>query len=318
MIIQQKKCHFCKSLASLLCKNNYYNCYFCNFCKTVFLSPLPIQKDITQRYAGYNNLYIEFKEVMKKRSKRTSEEICTLLRKFNTTGQTLLEVGSGYGFFLDIAKRYFEDVSGIEPIKNLCEYARKELEITTVNNTYQTYFKKNPNKKFDVIVLIHVIEHVLDPREILMLAAKHLNKNGVLFLETPNVDSHLFEMEREAYTFLIPPEHIYLFSPTSFHHLLKDFPSLEIKKVTTYSLPEHFAGVIKRKIKRYLGKSETKKNNIAPHTDITEKPVEVSKHKSIVSSIKYLLFDKIFCGLFHETMSIGNKGSMLQVYIVKK
>ncbi len=318
---KQSRCPVCNSLSSFFREKDGYNCYFCDHCTTIFLNPLPSQKDINQRYTGYSDTYAEFEDRMKEGSKRTAEKICRLLRELNPEGQILLEVGSGYGFFLDTAKKYFKDVSGMEPIKNLYEYSKNQLKLDTTMETYQSYFHRHPDKKYDFIVLLHVIEHVLNPREIFMLAQKHLNKNGILLLETPNLDSHLFAAEKDAYTFLIPPEHLWVFSANSFKQLLQEFNELQLKKITTYSAPEHVSGVIKRNIKKLLRKNRAENNNQPQEVQVAEGVAGDGKNTSrpsYVKQVKYILFDRILSRLLCEPFSFWNKGSFLQVYIEKK
>ena len=50
--------------------------------------------------------------------------------------------------------------------------------------------------KFDAIMGIHVIEHVLDPRAFFLWAYNNLNPGGLLYLETPDADTVLRRLFR--------------------------------------------------------------------------------------------------------------------------
>lgn len=46
-------------------------------------------------------------------------------------------------------------------------------------------------------------------------AAEMLNKNGILFIETPNLVSYLFNILSQDYDFLDSAQHLWLFSKQS-------------------------------------------------------------------------------------------------------
>src|SRR6185503_4087433 len=102
----------------------------------------------------------------------------------------------------------------------------------------------------DFITMIHVIEHVTNPRHFIRDAANLLYPDGILYIETPNLESHLFHVEKNEYTFLTPPAHVWLFSEKSMRMLTQGLFSLEY--ISTYSYPTHLAGIIKRIIKKIL------------------------------------------------------------------
>jgi SAM-dependent methyltransferase len=95
---------------------------------------------------------------------------------------TLLDVGSGPGFFISLARERGFDVSGIEPDPNMASAcARRGLPV------YQGFFPEAaPNKAFDVIILNDVLEHIPDLRSVFAGFRKHLASGGLLVLNCPN------------------------------------------------------------------------------------------------------------------------------------
>ena len=53
---------------------------------------------------------------------------------------------------------------------------------------------KNSKKKFDLITLIHVLEHLHKPIEILSILAKKLKENGIIFIQIPNFLLNPFDL----------------------------------------------------------------------------------------------------------------------------
>jgi FlaA1/EpsC-like NDP-sugar epimerase len=80
---------------------------------------------------------------------------------------------------------------------------------------YSEFFNKNVvskiNKKFDIIIARHVIEHVTDPVEFLKLCQSILTDNGVIYIEVPNLND-ILSIERLTDFF---NDHIQYFSNSS-------------------------------------------------------------------------------------------------------
>jgi len=103
-------------------------------------------------------------------------------------GANILEIGFGNGSFLGYAHRAGYSFDGVESNNKLIENAK--------NNNYSAFNsidQLDRQKKYDLIVLFDVIEHVeVDEVEILLNKLKDkLAKDGSLFLRFPNGSSPL-------------------------------------------------------------------------------------------------------------------------------
>ena len=78
--------------------------------------------------------------------------------------------------------------------------------------------------------MIEVIEHLKNPREILLSLKEVMDKNSILFLSTP--PGHYDEKLTNAYE---NPAHIHFFTPSSLNKLLS---SIGFKKITFDSFSE--------------------------------------------------------------------------------
>ena len=81
---------------------------------------------------------------------------------------SLLEIGSGSGAFLSVAQSYFKKAVGIE----LDSESRDLMSLKKM----EIYKDLSDLKKFDLIVLFHVLEHILDPISFLKNLKNHLIK----------------------------------------------------------------------------------------------------------------------------------------------
>jgi 2-polyprenyl-3-methyl-5-hydroxy-6-metoxy-1,4-benzoquinol methylase len=74
---------------------------------------------------------------------------------------------------------------------------------------------------FDAIVLWDVIEHLWDPVRTCRSLLGHLAPNGLLVLSTPDSGAMAARLIGKRWAFMIPPEHLSLFSQQSFRHLFE-------------------------------------------------------------------------------------------------
>ena len=98
---------------------------------------------------------------------------------------TVLEIGSSTGYFLDDLRGYVRSVMGVEPSAAYREFALKRgIETVATLSDLST-------KTFDVLAIYYVLEHLRDPVGYLTALRSILNPNGRLVIEVPNVDDVL-------------------------------------------------------------------------------------------------------------------------------
>lgn len=155
-----------------------YKCLNCN------LIQAPIE-DVTSFYKK-----LEDPDYEKEREQRylQSVKIISLFKKElkNSISQrSLLDIGAGSGIMVQAAIDSGFNAEGIEPSVWLAGIAsRKNLKVHTGILPH-----KDISKKYDVVSIIDVIEHVEDPLNLLVEAKKHLKQDGLLVIITPNVRS---------------------------------------------------------------------------------------------------------------------------------
>lgn len=110
--------------------------------------------------------------------------------------KTILDVGCGAGFLLKVLENLgFSELSGVEISTTQIQEAKKILTKSKIYNMdIFDFFEKNSNKKYDVIFLYDVIEHIEKDKIIYLLKIifNLLNNEGVLIIRTTNADSPFF------------------------------------------------------------------------------------------------------------------------------
>ncbi len=303
-------CPICHDKPHRKYRINKYQYYECRHCAALFLYPMPSLKTLKRYY--HSEFQYSAGLAQEERIRKRANLILKNLKQMNPKGRTLLDIGSGYGYFLDEAKKSGLKTYGIEPSKRLLQSIPvKQLTGKHLfNGTFQQYIKKTNKQTFDFIIASHVIEHMRDPLRFIRQANQLMNRNGIFYIETPNYSSWLARSEKEHYTFLTPPDHIWLLSSKSLQLIVVRFPELHIESVSTYSHPEHLMGILKKKL-------QMTNNKLQINCKFKNSNNKTGNQK-LLKKLKYGLFDKLLAPIFTPLLNIGIYGSILELYIAKK
>ena len=114
--------------------------------------------------------------------------------------------------------------------------------------------KKNINefeKKFDVITMFHVLEHIPHQIQTLKIIKKKLKKNGKLIVEVPHADDFLlnFDELKEFKDFTFWSEHLILHTFFSLKKILRKagFKNIKIRYFQRYGFDNHLGWFLKKK-----------------------------------------------------------------------
>ena len=153
----------------------------------------------------------------------------------HSPGMSLFEVGVGACECLLAAQEIGFDAFGIDVIDKHVQMARDKYGL---NAQTADFVEFQSDKKFDVIIMGDVLEHVSDPVLAVRKAHELLNDCGALWVSTPNFDSafsivtgHNDAMKRQQY-------HLNYFSRHSFYLLLNKCGFTPVD----YSISSHYNG----------------------------------------------------------------------------
>ena len=133
--------------------------------------------------------------------------------------RTALEIGCGSGQNLDRLAGLGLDVAGVEPDAAACAAARgRGLAV------WQGVAEALPDavaaRRFDLVVLTHVLEHCLDPAAALAQAAGRLAPGGRMVVEVPNNACAGARAAGACWHWLDVPRHLNFFTETSLRALV--------------------------------------------------------------------------------------------------
>lgn len=102
-------------------------------------------------------------------------------------GAAILELGPAEGVMTEFLHQAATELTVVEGSELFCRDLEERFASAVVVNSLFEEFQ--PDRKFDTIVMGHVLEHVLDPVEILKRAKNWLNPGGIVFAAVPNARS---------------------------------------------------------------------------------------------------------------------------------
>lgn len=146
----------------------------------------------------------------------------------------ILDIGSGRGWVLYFMKKYFkyERAVGTQIADNAYKFSKEKLKLEIYD---KDLLELSFEKKFDIITILHVLEHVEEPERYVEKMYELLNKEGILFIEVPNFNSWARRLTGKHWLALDLRHHLFFFTPSSLVALLKKY-DFKIKKIRTFSL----------------------------------------------------------------------------------
>lgn len=215
MIKKMTTCPICKDKKWQWYFNGLERCLVCGLIRSI----PPIEK-------GFYDSLSEAKKQFEKVAdfERYARE---LLDYLDTPRGSLLDIGAGTGFLVAEANKRGFSAMGVEPSKVYATVGRKKLRVKLQVSSFEGFRTK---KKFDVVVLKHVIEHVEDLNGFLAKCQALLKPTGVLLISCPNIRSLMFYLFGSRWYGLQLGQHCWQFSPESLGKLLKKNGFKKVRK----------------------------------------------------------------------------------------
>lgn len=168
--------------------------YQCDHCGLIFQPPGISEAANPEFYAeAYRKIYQSNPEPTAKdlwvQEKRALTLISFLKAVRVESPQRILDIGASTGVLLKAFQNEFEsELLGVEPGDAYRSFAESQ-GIPMVSSLEE--LSKSKPEKFDLISIIHVLEHLPNPVDTLRLIREELlNESGTLLLEVPNFYTH--------------------------------------------------------------------------------------------------------------------------------
>ena len=208
-----KSCRICGSKVNRLYPlKRVFEIYHCSTCNTDLTYPIPTLKDVEEAtdpsyFEAFNDPSIRDFKI---------EDLKKTLRNINSKNvKAYLDVGCAKGFLVEYMLSKKVDAYGIELFPNVAKEAQQLAgNDRIIAGNFETY---NFNKKYDLITMFDLIEHVKNPQKTLAKAKTLLTTKGKILIITPNIRSWKRSFLRQYWT-AYHLEHVNCFSCQSMHY----------------------------------------------------------------------------------------------------
>jgi 2-polyprenyl-3-methyl-5-hydroxy-6-metoxy-1,4-benzoquinol methylase len=153
-----------------------------------------------------------------------------LARRYGRRGARLLEVGSGMGHLVDQLSAAFEAYG-----MDLNHWAVKQSKSLSDQVLFQTASAQElpyKNGAFNVVIIKHIAEHLPDPAKAIGEIGRVTEKNGILILAVPNLDSLLKPWKGDKWIGYQDPTHISLKEPREWLQIIQS-AGYELERVSS-------------------------------------------------------------------------------------
>lgn len=195
----------------------------CEECNFVFTQEAPIEKSMGAYYNSpeyvshtdtsegvVNKLYhVVRKHMLKKKTRLVLKE--THLKK-----GTLLDVGSGTGYFADAMQMKGWFVDAIEKDDKARQYSQEKFQLNVLDDS--GLYRLKPGT-YDVITMWHVMEHMESLDKVWEQLYRLLNERGKLIIAVPNNTSYDAEIYKEKWAAYDVPRHLWHFNPLTIQRM---------------------------------------------------------------------------------------------------
>ena len=233
-----QSCCICNSDKNSLYKIvGKYRLLRCNKCSLVYLDQdnsnqkkfiedaktnLKNKKKEKVEYWSFPELYAKYRKVFES----FFNERLRIIKKYNKNIKDLLDVGCGYGFWMNYCEKRGIECGGIDISSEAVDFARNNLKLDAWKKDLMDF---KTHKKYDLIMVFDVLEHLKDPNKALAKCRNLLKKGGLLYIQVPNLTG-----------FKITPNHGY---GLPYHLWQFSFKTLSaLLKKNGYNVLDHWTG----------------------------------------------------------------------------
>lgn len=276
----------------------------CPDCGLKYVNPRPAQSEIWKYYAEtFMAGNAEFTEEDMDRMRFIAAPL--LKRK---PGGSALDIGCGSGRLLYYLKNIGWEVHGVEPRAEGAKQAAEKLgPVIFHGRAEDADFQEG---SFDAVTMVHVLEHIYHPFDLLVNIRRFLKPDGVLMAEVPNIESFEARVFAKRWAPVDAPRHLFHFSPRTLEAIIKKagYSNIKITHGSEYkgkimSMSESLRYVLEDAgIKKHSPKALTSKEAVAAKSGAQQKGNPI---KQLVHSGERTAFD--LTGRAAAAMRMGSR-----------
>lgn len=233
---------------------NQFEIYECKNCGTKRTHPFLTNEQL-------NNYYIDEDIVGEGKYKEWGKKYKYIhnwiKKRIDTHGINIIEIGANSGNLL----RYFKEnskcnVIGIESSVKCKEYSENVNSVPIFNGTVKE-FKILQKQSADLVIMVHLFEHISEPIDFLHDISSILSEKGYVYIEIPNSNMINYELIGDISNPLCIPFHSYIYNMDSLCKLLERY-NFEIISRRYWSRKEDGGSITRAYVEYFRNKIHSK------------------------------------------------------------
>ncbi|MFH1292381.1 MAG: class I SAM-dependent methyltransferase [bacterium] len=205
-----------------------YNIVICQECGFAYADNIPSQEKFDDYYTEMSKYEFSHSDgiVAEKYVNHFQNIVDFLIPYLANKKSKIIDIGCSTGCLLSLLKSEgYCDLTGLDPSQACVKTAKELYNIDIINGSISDL---NDSKKYDLVILSAVLEHLVDFEGSLNKICSSLNHNGLIFIEVPDALRFSSYITAPFQQFSI--EHINYFSKYSIANLLSKY-SFELLNV---------------------------------------------------------------------------------------
>ncbi len=196
----------------------------CRECGVIYVNPIFDEEKYLEIYQSH-----EYQEIVRRlgeesheyRVERFGKERAEFIDKFHNRGleKRFLDIGCSTGFVLEALQTLGWECVGLELNPSAVRFAQRR-GLKVLNIPLEQFA---PTQKFAAVGLFDVLEHLVNPRDILLRVRDLLYDGGNVFIYVPNYNSASKELLGVEHAhFIWPTHHLTYFTPITLRGFLEN------------------------------------------------------------------------------------------------
>lgn len=172
----------------------------CTCCGLLYMDTAATQQDFLDYYK-YGAAAPKYYDMFgKEDTDEYYHHLCSLIEPYIDQHSSILDIAGAWGEFAAYMKLLgYEDITDLDPAEKCVSYAGEHGVKTLMTDSIGMHGIKE--KSFDLVILNHSLEHIMDVESTMLNIGRVLKEEGYLFIEVPDVAGYADE-EAAPFNFL--------------------------------------------------------------------------------------------------------------------
>ena len=228
------------------------------------------------------------------------------IQKFIKSG-SLFDLGAGWGHFMLAGKELGYEVYGVEISEQPYLYCVNDLKLPV---DHIDFFVMDESKKFDIITMWDVLEHIDKADEFLAKCTKLTKPGGYVMLQVPQIDSYFAKRHRDNWK-MMGLDHVNYFSKKTITQILEKNGYEVLKIKSSFEIKLFIMYTVLPLLKKLKGKKEQSLREV--NTTINAAERQRYFNKFTTKPMWQLKLFVLLHNIIYNTLSFFNIGEEMMV-----